>query len=454
MKHLIGFSEALTLTLSTIPRMGTEFLPLDRLAGRVLSEDIWSRADSPNVSTSLKDGYALVAEDVKNASVSNPVRLRLSEEEAFAGRAAPVLVKRGSAVRVLTGAPLPEGSDAVLPDEYCRREGGDVLCLGPTRPGRNVLDRGVDVKTGERIAQSGELITPPLVGLLASAGLAGAKVYRRPKVAVIATGDEVVAPGHPLGPGRLYASNMIEIGAWLSAFGCPYTTEIVPDRPEDLRLAFLRHLSGSDVIVTSGGAWGSERDLVIGVLQRLGWQGIYRRVRMGPGKALAFGLLGDVTVFCLPGGPPSNEMAFLQIVLPAIRAMAGHGPALFPTLMARTTDSIAGQAEWTTFVPAAILRDQEGLQVHPLKSGSRLQSMARKEGIIVIPEGQVSADPSQWVEVQVMGLEQWISHAPTFKVRQEKQTRRFFPNPDDSLEKSSNNIAPACPEDRKQRDGE
>lgn len=404
MKHLIGFSEALALTLSTVPRMGSELLPLDKLVGRVLSEDIHSITDSPNVSTSLKDGYALAAADVESADLHHPVRLGLSGE-VFAGYAARVIVKPGWAVRVLTGAPLPEGADAVLPDELARREGETVLCTGPTWSGRNVLKRGADVKSGERIACRGELLTPPLVGLLASAGLAGARVYGRPRVAVIATGDEVVAPGHPLEPGRLYASNMVEIGAWLNLFGYSYGTEIVPDRAKDLMSAFLRHLGRSDVIVTSGGAWGSDRDLVIGVLQTLEWQGVYHRVRMGPGKAVGFGMLGDAAVFCLPGGPPSNEMAFLQIVLPAIRTMGGHGSILFPTLLARTTEPIAGQNQWTTFVPAAILADKEGFKAHPLKTGSRLQSMARKHGIIVIPEGRTSVDRSQWVEVQVVGTE-------------------------------------------------
>ena len=347
----------------------------------------------------------------KRRDVHHPVRLGLLGE-AFAGSAAGVIVKSGWAVRALTGAPLPEGSDAVLPEELCRREGETVLCMGPTWPGRNVLKRGADVKSGERIARRGELLTPPLVGLLASAGLAGARVYGRPRVAVIATGDEVVAPGHPLEPGRLYASNLVEICAWLNVFGYRYTTEIVPDRAKDLMSAFLRHLGGWDVIVTSGGAWGSDRDLVMGVLETLEWKGVYHRVRMGPGKAVGFGMLGDVAVFCLPGGPPSNEMAFLQIVLPAIRTMAGHGSILFPTLLARTTEAIAGQDEWTTFVPAAILHDKDGLKVLPLKTGSRLQSMARKQGIIVIPEGQTSTDRSQWVKVQVVGLEPWKTLSP------------------------------------------
>jgi molybdopterin molybdotransferase len=404
MKHLIGFSEALALTLSTVPRMAPERFPLDQLAGKVLAEDIRSITDSPNVSTALKDGYALVAADTERADVDCPVRLELLGE-AFAGETTRAIVKPGWAVRVLTGAPLPEGADAVLPEELCRSEGGTVLCMGPTWAGRNVLKRGTDVMRGDGIARKGELLTPPILGLLASSGLTGAWVYGRPKVAVIATGDEVVAPGHALEPGKLYASNMVEIGAWLDLFGFPYSTEIVPDRAEDIRDTFLRHIGARDVIVTSGGAWGSDRDLVIGVLQKLGWKGVYHRVRMGPGKALGFGMFGEMAVFCLPGGPPSNEMAFLQIVLPAIRTMAGHGSTLFPTLPARTTEPIAGQAEWTTFVPAVMLHDQEGLKAHPIKTGSRLQSMARKEGIIVIPEGRTTVDPFQWVEVQLVGLE-------------------------------------------------
>ena len=216
----------------------------------------------------------------------------------------------------------------------------------------------------------------------------------------VAVGDEVVAPGGHLHPGQLYASNLVTIGGWLASFGISYDTAVVKDNKDAIRQKLVNLLPNVDAILTSGGAWGSERDLVVGVLDELGWHKSFHHVRMGPGKGIAFGLWEGKPVFCLPGGPPSCEMAFLQLALPAILKMQGLEGKVFPTVEARLEKSVQGQSDWTQFIHAALTGEGRELRVRPAKLRSRLQSMARKDGLIVIPEGTEELPAGAVIAVQ------------------------------------------------------
>jgi molybdopterin molybdotransferase len=401
MKTFIGFTEALDLTLANVAPGGTEKRPLLEAVGRILAEDLNAKVDSPSVSTSRKDGYAVFPEDLKAASPSSPVRLTLIGSLS-AGDLRAVDMIRGEAVRVTTGALIPAGADAVISEEFCRAEGSSVLCLNTAGPGRNILHRGTDVRTGEAIASGGCELTPPLLGLIAAAGHGEVGVYRTPRAAVIATGDEVVAPGLPLPAGKLYASNMVEIGAWLLLHGIPFETAVIPDRPQAIREAVQSRLAETDVFITSGGAWGSEKDLILKVMADMGWTGVYHRVRMGPGKPVGFGRLDGKPFFVLPGGPPSNEMAFLQLCLPALMKMKGAKPAVFPLVSARLRDRVTGERGWTEFVHARLEQRASGLLAVPSRLKSRLKSMAEKEALIVIPEDREEIPAGEAVEVQVL----------------------------------------------------
>jgi molybdopterin molybdotransferase len=401
MREFIGFSEALDLTLSHVAVGETETLPLDHLVGRTLAEDVIARVDCPSVSTSRKDGYAVVAADLSQADEQNPVRLKVLGNLS-AGDRRQLAINRGQTVRVTTGAPLPEGADAVLSEEFCRRDSNAIDAFNTADAGRNILQRGRDIRHGDAIAARGVKLNPARIGLLAAAGLAAAKVYKYPKVAVIATGDEVVTPGRKLRRGQLYASNMVEICAWLTQFGLPYITELVADKKEDINNAIEKHLPEVDAFITSGGAWGSERDLILDVVADLNWQGIYHRVRMGPGKPVGFGLLNDKPFFCLPGGPPSNEIAFLQFGLPALLKMRGEPPVAFPTISANLTQAVTGKKGWTDFVHARLEKRQDQLFVHPARLKSALQSMAQKEALIIIPEDRQKIDAGEIINVQLL----------------------------------------------------
>jgi len=401
MKTFIGFTEALELTLNHVASVGTEQRPLLSAIGRVLTVDLNAMVDSPSISTSRKDGFAVAPEDLRTASRENPVPLKLAGSLS-AGDMRPIRMDRGEAVRVTTGALIPDGAQAVISEEFCRVEGSAVLCLNTAESDRNILHRGTDVHANERVAQRGGRLTPALLGLIAAAGHGAVSVYKMPRAAVIATGDEVISPGLPLPPGKLYASNMVEMGAWLALQGIPFETAVVPDRPLAIREAIQSRLSKTDVFITSGGAWGSEKDLILKVVADMGWTGIYHRVRMGPGKPVGFGLLDGRPFFVLPGGPPSNEMAFLQLCLPALMKMMGANPAVFPMVPAKLRDRVTGEHGWTEFIHARLEKKASGLLAIPSRLQSRLKSMAEKEALIIIPENRDEIPAGETIEVQAL----------------------------------------------------
>lgn len=401
MKQFIGYKEALELTLSHVVIGQTEILPLEHLPGRILAEDVVARVDCPSVGTSRKDGYAVVADDLSQAAEKNPVRLNVLGNLS-AGDHSQLEINSGQTVRVTTGAPLPAGADAVLSEEFCRRKSEVIEAFNNAETGRNIHKRGRDIRRGEIVAEKGAQLNPALIGLLAAAGLDAADVIKYPKIAIIATGDEVVAPGRTLRRGQLYASNMVEIGAWLSQHGLPYITELVDDKKEDIKNAIEKHLPDVDAYITSGGAWGSERDLILDVVEDLNWQGIYRRVRMGPGKPVGFGLLNEKPFFCLPGGPPSNEMAFMQLALPSLLKMRGEPPVAFPMTSANLAQTVSGKKGWTDFVHARLENRQDQLFVYPARLKSALQSMAQKEALIIIPEDREEIAAGEIIEIQLL----------------------------------------------------
>jgi molybdopterin molybdotransferase len=401
MKTFISFKEAFDLTLGSVAAGKTETLPLDHLNAKILSEDIVSNVDCPSISTSRKDGYAVISADVTRATASNPIRLKIVGTLA-AGETTDFDISRGQAARITTGAALPESADAVISEEFCRRSEDTIFAKNTAGSGRNILECGTDIRKGEIVARKGEKLSPAMIGLLASAGLHLAPVYRCPKVAVIATGDEVVAPGKPLAEGKLYASNMIELCAWLTDYRFSYTAKLVDDRKADIQAAITRQLPEADVFVTSGGAWGSERDLIIQVAESLNWQGIYHRVRMGPGKPVGFGLIEKKPIFILPGGPPSNEMAFLQLALPALLKMKGEQTLTLPVAQARLSETVRGHKEWTDFIHARLEKEKGQLVVHPAKMKSRLKSMARKEALITIPETRDELTAGETIDIQLL----------------------------------------------------
>jgi molybdopterin molybdotransferase len=397
----ISYAKALARTLAEITSLEAEEVELSSASGRVVARDLDSLVDSPSVDASLKDGYAIRSADIEAASPEQPVRLQLSGLAA-AGEGWEGTVEAATTVRILTGAPLPRGAQAVVSEEFATDDGRTVTVVNDAGAGRNVLPRGSDIAVGQRIAGSGDVLRPAQVGLLAAAGYARVPVVRRPRVAILATGDEVVAPGRPLAAGKLYASNLVTLAAWCSQYGMVVTTAVLPDCEDRIRAELLACIESHDAILTSGGAWKGERDLVVRLLDELGWDKVYHRVRIGPGKAIGFGLWRGKPVFCLPGGPPSNHMAFLQLALPGLHRLEGRGLPGLPVQVARLAETVRGQRDWTQFVHGRLEVGDQGLLFFPMRMKSRLQEMAQTEAIVQIPEGTEEICQGAVVPVQML----------------------------------------------------
>ncbi len=397
----IGLKEALSLTLDGIGRLKPVLMPVHEACGHVAARDITAMVDCPSATSSLRDGYAVVSRDVAKASPENGIPLKITGTLS-AGDPTQKTVRPGEAVQVLTGAVIPKGADAVVSVEFTETRGDRVICHRDAPPGCNLLFQGSDVAKGGLIMNRGEVLTPALTGLLAAGGRDRVSVYPSPRVAVCATGDEVIAPGRSLKPGQLYASNIVTLYSWLRHFNMSGETAVVRDRPHDLKETFQKLLSRNDVLLTSGGAWKSERDLTTKILDEMGWEMLFHRVRIGPGKAVALGILEGKPVFCLPGGPPSNEMAFLQIALPGLLKMAGKPSTPFEIRKFRLAEEVSGDVTWTQFLQASLeKRDKEWWAV-PHRMKSRIQSQARAKALIGIPEGVHRLASGEMIEVQVL----------------------------------------------------
>jgi len=398
----IGLGKAHTITLEHLKPLAVERVRLVNSSDRVAASDLYALVDSPSINSSLKDGYAVVSHDVADATPEMPVRLKMAGHLAAGGKK-DIELKPGTTIRVLTGARIPAGADAVLPEEFVKPEGDDILVMTFTEPGQNILPRGRDVKSRQCILRQGQQISPGIIGLVAAAGHSMVHVFKNPTVAIIGTGDEIVVPGEPLGEGQLYASNIMVINAWCTRYGMKTLMTVVRDDSDTLTSTLKTISADADAIITSGGAWNGERDLVVQTLEGLGWQQHFHRIRIGPGKAVGFGMLEGKPVFILPGGPPSNLTGFLQIALPGLLALAGHANPNLPRSNARlAADLKGGHRDWTDFFFGK-LKEEGGFPVfYPLKSSSRLRDIAEADAIASIPEEQGCLLKGSVISVQVL----------------------------------------------------
>lgn len=403
-KTAIGLDEAVKMVLENVRPLSAENIELFGAAGRVLAENVSALVDSPSVHASLKDGYAVVSADVDRAAPDTPVKLR-QVGLVGAGDGSAIRVTSGTTVRVLTGAEIPVGADAVVAEEFVRVSGSEVTVRIDAEPGRNILLKGSDVEKGGPVAGRGDRVTPGLLGLLAAAGHSRLDVVQNPTVAIVATGDEVVAPGKELPKGKLYASNITTLAGWCRRYGFDVRLEIVKDDQEAISQVLEKFNRSADAVITSGGAWTGDRDLVAKVLEQLGWQRLFHRIRIGPGKAVGFGLLAAKPVFILPGGPPSNLMGFLQIALPGLLKLAGSGETSLPFVSVQVTEEFNSRfADWTQFIYGRLLRqsDQGPPVFSPLRKKSRLRSMAEADAIITIREGETCIPAGSVVPAQFL----------------------------------------------------
>lgn len=383
----VDFETARQQVLDRVRPLAAEWCALADGLDAVAAEDICAAVDAPSVPSALKDGYALRSGDLAGASPQHPVRLALAGT-AVAGATERIRLPPLGAVRILTGGGIPRGADAVVPEEFAPLTDRGLLVAQAVRAGSDILPQGADTAVGDLVVRAGEVLTPARLGLLAAAGHSRVRVFRRPRIAVIATGDEVRPPGATLEPGQVYASNAVTLDAWCRRWRCETTMAVVPDHVEALLDALRGAAAACDVVLTSGGAWTGERDLVAPALEALEWRTVFRRVRMLPGKGSGMGLVGRCPVFLLPGGPPGNLAGFLQLALPAIFKIGGCLQTDLPLQVVRLKEAIRGRPMAARIVFGRLRIDGNGRTWFQANAqASRLKALAQAEALLTVPEG-------------------------------------------------------------------
>lgn len=386
----LGVAEASELILGRARHLAVESVTLDAAAGRVLAEDVTSPVWLPPWDNASMDGYAVHASDVRGATTANPARLRVTGTVA-AGQRAVRGVKRGEAVRIMTGAPVPNEADSVIRVEDTDGGTTEVLIRDDRDAARNVRARGEDVQPGAPVLRAGTVIEAAHVGVLASVGCAAPRVHRRPRVAILATGDELVPVekfDRVLAGERIVSSNSYTLAAAVrEAGGEPVSLGIAPDDAGGIA-SRLERARGCDLILTSGGVSVGEFDFTRDVVQRLGGSIEMWRVRMRPGAPLGFGTLFDAPWLGLPGNPVSALVTFELFARPLIRALAGHRHPHRRPVEVMTAEAIRLSAPLTHFLRATLERSDDELPVARLtgsQSSGMLTSMARADVLLVIP---------------------------------------------------------------------
>ncbi|MBC54889.1 MAG: molybdopterin molybdenumtransferase MoeA [Gammaproteobacteria bacterium] len=361
-------------------RVASETVPLAQAGGRVLLHDVTSACDVPPWHNSAMDGYAVDSQSLRSGAPM-PISQRIP-----AG-AAPGALAPGTAARIFTGAPLPEGADAVVMQENCQRQGDHVTVNKAVVAGENVRGRGADVAMGSALLDAGHRLRPQDIGLLAATGRATVEVGKRPRVALITTGDELVAPGQMLQPGQIYNSNFYTLAALLRALGIePIDGGRVPDSLPETEEALRRLAQQADCIITSGGVSAGEEDHVRAALQRCGKLTLWK-LALKPGKPFAFGRIDHTLLFGLPGNPVSAFVTFLLLVRPALLAMMGASGDSLPGRWERAGFTLPRSGERQAYLRVCLQSADEEplLQLLPDQSSGVLSSVAYADGLAVIP---------------------------------------------------------------------
>jgi molybdopterin molybdotransferase len=385
---MINVREALDTVLRDVPLLSSEAVALASADGRVLASDVQAARDVPPFRNSAMDGFAVRADDTVRAA-PDQVRLRVLETVG-AGQLPTQAVTAGSATQIMTGAVMPEGADAVVKveDTESTADGSVIIHRSVTR-GSNVRSPGEDVRTGEIVLRAGRQLRPADIGLLASLGCATVEVRRQPRVAVLATGDELVDIDQALSPGKIVNSNAYILAAAVREAGAmPHVFGIIRDTRESLDQAFSDALA-EDVVLSTGGVSMGVYDLVRETLARLGVEERFWKVAQKPGKPLIFGRRGQTLVFGLPGNPVSSLVCFYIYVRPAIRAMLGSGTPHLPVVEATADEDIAVAESLTEFVRCTLSGPPEGYRVRVTgtQSSGVLRSMSLGEALLISPPG-------------------------------------------------------------------
>ncbi|MBL7118887.1 molybdopterin biosynthesis protein [Candidatus Bathyarchaeota archaeon] len=393
-----------------IPRpVGVEKVLLERCYGRVLAQDIEAQVDVPPFDRATMDGFAVHAEDTFEAEEDKP-RILKTVGKVSAGEKPSKDIKKGEAVEISTGAPIPKGANAVVMVEYTQQEGDHLKVYKPVAPGENIMAAGSDIMAGELILRKGTVLTPRETGVLAALGTTKVECFKVPKVAILSTGDEIVEPGSRLEYGKVYDINARSISdAVVECGGEPVFLGIVEDDPDALRLSVDEGLRKGELLVTSGGTSAGAGDLLHQIINNLGAPGIIvHGVSVKPGKPTILAVIDGKPLFGLPGYPTSALTIFEIFVSPILREMAGRGADVEKkTIDARTAGKIYPAGGRHEYMPVNIIRTGRGeYTVYPVPGGSgAITTLEEADGFIEIPENKLFLEEGERVQVRLFSSE-------------------------------------------------
>ena len=399
---MTSVAEARARILASCQPLPAEMVALTDALGRVLAEPVTARLTQPPFASAMMDGWAVRAADLSDTSAESPVPLtRIGEAAAghgFAGSIGP-----GQAVRIFTGAPLPDGADAVVMQEDCTADSATVRIPIAAKPGKFVRPAGLDFRAGEAVLPAGRRVTSRDVALAAAANVPWLKVHRRPRVAVLATGDEVRLPGEPLGPGQIVSSNAFGLCALVTTQGgIASNLGVAADTPESLA-ALAAGAEGADLLVTAGGASKGDYDYVRTVLG--GGTLEFDEVAMRPGKAVLFGRAGGVRLLGLPGNPVSAAVCAILFLKPALAALQGLAPDI-RRHFARLAAPLPACDARADFVRATLAHTDQGESVatpFARQDSAMTSRLARADALIIREPGSPPAEPGDRVEILPLG---------------------------------------------------
>ena len=386
LRQMVSVDEALELVLDAVAPLGVERIPILLAGGRVIAETIASSRDIPAFANSAMDGYAVRAADLEAAGESSPVRLRVLETVG-AGQMPARTLAAGDAVRTMTGAPLAAGADAIVPVERTRSAGQDVEILARAETGAFVRPRGEDLKSGELVISSGRALSPADIGMLAALNRSMIDVCRRPRVAIVATGDELVDVDQiPAGAQVINSSAYALAAAILETGADPTILKVARDQPAEVRARFSEALA-FDAVLSTGGVSVGQFDHVKQVMDELGLHQRFHGVAQKPGRPLKFGTIAGKPLFGLPGNPVSTMVCFYLYVRPALRKMAGRSDLGLPRLSVRCAADMKVASGLTEFIRVKL--EQRGGEWFAASTGNQssgvLSSLSRADALLIGP---------------------------------------------------------------------
>lgn len=396
MAPLLPIDDARAVVLEAVRTLGAEAVPVDSALGRVLAEDVVAGHDVPPFANSAMDGYLVAAGDAG--------RTLTITGESRAGTPAVGPPGDGEALRVSTGALVPDGAEAVIPVEQVTERDGAIVTEAATAPGQHIRAAGEDVAAGTTILEAGTRLTAAEIGLAVIAGRATVRVTRRPRVTILATGDELIPPGEPLGPGQIHDSNALTLAALATSAGAEVLARThVRDTEQDTRDKLETALETSDVVIVSGGVSVGPHDHVKPALEALGVTESFWRVALRPGKPTWFGTRSGTVVFGLPGNPVSAMVTFLLFARPALAKLQGADPTQ-TRIRASLTEPIPRNPGRDEAVRVRLADTETGRQATPTgpQGSHQLTSMRGADGLALVRQGDGEVRPGEPVTVELI----------------------------------------------------